>query len=135
MTELEHFDPSDPRSLSTAELIRQIASKATLLVREEIQLVRQEAKEDLRSEIAALKAFAAAAVAGIALLDLLLVAAVFALASHTTPLAAALWLAGIALLITVALAAFAWHQHVREPLDLARENVKEDIDFAKEQVT
>jgi hypothetical protein len=38
--------------------------------------------------------------------------------------AAALWLAGSALVITVALAAFAWHKHVREPLDSHPENVK-----------
>jgi len=134
MTELDPgtLDPSETRSLSTPELIRQIGSKAVRLAREELHLARQEAKEDLRSEIAAIKGFAAAAVAGIATLDLLLIAAVFALASAMNPVNAALALAAIALVITVALAAFAWHKHVKKPLDLARKNVKEDIEFAKE---
>jgi hypothetical protein len=135
MSELDPIDPSDTRSLSTPELIRQIGSKALLLVREEIHLVRQEAKEDLRSEITAIKGFAAAAVTGIAMMVLLLMAAVFALGSAMTPVSAALSLAGVALVLTIALAALAWHKHVQKPLDLARKNVKEDIEFAKEQVT
>jgi hypothetical protein len=135
MAEGDPIDPSDPRSLSTPELIRQIGSKAIRLAREEVELVRQEAKEDLRSEIAAIKGFAGAAVAAIAMLDLLLIAAVLALAPYLTALGAALSLAGIALVIAVALGAFAWHRHVRKPLDLAQKNVKEDIEFAKEQVT
>ena len=135
MSEFDPIDPTDTRSLSTPELIRQIGSKAMLLVREEIHLVRQESKEDLRSELAAIKGFAAAGVAGIATLVFLQIAAVFALASVMTPIGAALVLAGVALAIAIALAALAWHKHVQKPLDLARKNVKEDIEFAKEQVT
>ena len=140
MDRSEHFDPYetraplDSRSLSTAEIFREIAAKATLLVRKEIDLLRQESKEDVRSEIAALKSLAATAVAAIATLNLLLTAAVFALASHMTALRAALLLAGLALVITIAAGAIARHKHVKKPLDRTRKTVKEDVHWAKEQM-
>jgi len=127
-------DSSDSRSLTTADLIREIASKVTLLASKEIELLRQETKEDLRSEIVMIKGFAVAAIAGIATLNLALTAAVFALAAYTTALRAALGLAAIALVVTVAAALIAWRKRVREPLDLTRKTVKEDVQWAKEQM-
>ena len=130
----EGRDSPDAQALSTPELIGAIASKATLLVRKEVDLLRQESREDLRSEIAAIKGFAVAAVAAIATLNLVLTAAVFALSAFMTPLLAALCLAGIALAITIAAAMIAWRKHVDQPLDSTRSNVKEDVQWAKEQM-
>src|SRR5688572_961213 len=86
----ENHYPSDMRSLSTRELISEIASKSTQLVTKEVDLLRQESKEDLRSEIASHKLAAVAGVAAISVLNLLLMAAVFALSAYMTPLAATL---------------------------------------------
>jgi hypothetical protein len=127
-------DSPDAQALTTPELIGAIASKATLLVRKEVDLLRQESREDLRSEIAAFKGFAVAAVAAIATLNLALVAAVFALSTFVSPLQAALGLAGTALIFTVVAAAIAWRKHVQEPLDRTRATVKEDVQWAKEQM-
>src|SRR5207249_11266091 len=41
-----------PEALSTTELVGQIASKATLLLREEVELARVELKKDVAAEIA-----------------------------------------------------------------------------------
>jgi hypothetical protein len=127
--------PGTTRSLPTPQLIGEIASKATLLVSKEVDLLRQESREDLRSELSMIKGFAAAAVAGITALNLALTAAVFAIASSYASAAyAALGLAGIALVCTVAAAAIAWRKHVHEPLDRTRKTVKEDVQWAKEQM-
>jgi hypothetical protein len=124
----------DSRSLTTVELFSRIASKTTLLVNKEIDLLREESREDLRSELASIKGLAAAAVAAIAALNLALTAAVFALASHMAPVSAALILAAIALAIAIGAAAIAWRKHVEQPLDLTRKTVKEDVQWAKEQM-
>jgi hypothetical protein len=126
--------PAAADHLSTPELIREIGAKSMLLARTELDLAKQEMKEDVRAEIAAIKAFAAAIVAGIATVNLLLVAAVFALIPYSTPVHAALAVAGIVLLLTVVAAGIAWQKRVKEPLDLTRKTVEEDVQFAKEQM-
>lgn len=122
-------------SLTTPELLGEIGSKAVLLARKEVDLAKQELKEDFRAEIVAIKAFAAAAVAGVTTLNMLMIAAVFALVPYFTPSSSALGAAGIMLLITIAAAAIAWHKHVKQPLDLTRESVEEDVQWAKEELT
>jgi hypothetical protein len=71
-----------PEQLSTPELISAIASKATVLVREEVELARSELTSDVAAELAAAKRLGVAALAGITTLNLLCVAAVFALTRY-----------------------------------------------------
>jgi hypothetical protein len=131
-------DVSEPvaatSSLTTPELLGEIGAKVVLLVTKEVDLAKQEVKEDVRAEIAAIKAFAAAAVAGVTTLNLLLIAAVFALAPYLELLRATLGAAGIMLLITIAAAAIAWRKRVKKALDLTRKTVEEDVQWAKEQL-
>jgi len=133
--EAEAMKDPDQNPLSTPELFREIGAKAALLVTKEIDLAKQEMKEDVQAEIAAVKSAGVAIVAGIATFNLLCVAAVFALAAAMSPLAAALGAAAILLVITVGAAAYAWRERVKEPLDLTRKSVEEDVQFAKEQIT
>jgi putative superfamily III holin-X len=127
---------ADPRAtaLTTPELIREIGSKSMLLVRKELDLTKQEVKEDARAELAAIKGFAAAIVGAIATLNLLLVAAVFALASRMELLPAALLVAAIVCVLTVIAAAIAWRKRVTRPLERTRKSVEEDVQFVKEQI-
>ena len=69
-----------------------------------------------------------------ATLNLLLLAGVFALAAHTTPIRAALYAAGLLLSITVAAVAYAKRKHVEKPLDATIKTVEEDVQWAKEQM-
>jgi putative superfamily III holin-X len=121
-------------ALTTPELIREIGSKSMLLVRKELDLTKQEVKEDARAELAAIKGFAAAIVGAIATLNLLLVAAVFALASRMELLPAALLVAAIVCVLTVIAAAIAWRKRVTRPLERTRKSVEEDVQFVKEQI-
>src|SRR3954452_15473868 len=68
-------------SLSTPALVTEAAREAITLMKSEIELARSELKEDLRAEIAAATGLSVAAVCALLVVNLLLVAAVFALAS------------------------------------------------------
>ena len=122
------------RERSTPELLSEITSKGLLLARKEIELARQELKEDFESEIATLKGAAVATLAGTATINLLLVAAVFALTPYLPGWMAALCLAGVTLVVTVATALLARHWHVEKPLALTRKTLVEDARWAKERM-
>jgi len=126
--------PAGTRDRSTAELLSEITSKAVLLARKEIELARREIKMDLESEIATAKGAAVAALAGMATVNLLFVAAVFALTPYVPGWMAALYLAGGTLVVTVATALLARHWHVAKPLALTRKTLTEDVQWAKERM-
>jgi uncharacterized membrane protein YqjE len=119
---------------STAELVREIASKATALVGKEVELARVELKNDFASELATLKSFAVAAVAAMLMLDALLIAGVIALMPYVDGRLAALALAGAFLLIALVAAAIGWRHHVKKPLARTRKTVEQDLQWAKEQL-
>ncbi|HYD48638.1 MAG TPA: phage holin family protein [Terriglobales bacterium] len=123
-----------PRDLSTMDLMGEIASKTALLVRKEVDLARTELKADLQSELSMVKRLAIAGVAGMAALNLLLVAAVFALAPYLDARFGALLLAGALVLITLIAGVTGWKQHVGQPLARTRKTLKEDVQWAKEEL-
>lgn len=126
--------PREVRSRSTMDLMGEISSKATLLVKKEVELARRELQQDLRSELAMAKGLAVAVFAASATINLLLVAVVFALARHVEGWIAALCLAGGTLLVTVVAAALARRWHVEKPLSLTRKTLVEDAQWAKERM-
>jgi uncharacterized membrane protein YqjE len=119
---------------STAELVREVASKATTLVSKEVELARVELKNDFASELATVKSFAVAAVAAMLMLDALLLAGVFALVPYIDLRLAALAIAGVFLVIALVAAAVGWRHHVTKPLARTRKTVEEDVQWAKEQL-
>src|SRR5262245_38709864 len=112
--------------LSTVELFREITGKGTELVRKEVELAVAEAKSDLRAELVMLKLFAAAAVGAISALNLLLLAAVLALADVMPGWQAALAFAAAVAALSAVLGFVGWRKRVTRPLALTRESVKED---------
>jgi hypothetical protein len=132
-TESHHPGGRAP-DLSTTELVRQVAAKATLLVQKEVELARNEVRHDVASELAMAKRLGVAAVAGIVTLNLLLMAAVFALTPYVPGWLTALVLAGVALVAALLAGLLAWRAHVSRPLALTRRTVMEDIRWAKEQM-
>ena len=119
---------------STAGLVREVASKATLLIGKEVELARTELKNDIAAELAMAKGLGVAAVAGSATLNMLLVALVFALTPYMAGWAAALAVAGAMLLVTFVAGGIGWHYHVGRPLERTRKTLKEDVQWAKEEL-
>ena len=123
-----------PEELSTTQLVGQIASKATLLLREEVELARVELKMDVAAEIAAAKRLGIAAIVAISAVNLFLVALVFALTPYVAGWAAALAIGSILLLAAVVVGMLGWQGRVEQPLERTRKTLKEDVQWAKEEM-
>ena len=80
------------------------------------------------------KLFGAAALLALLALNLLLMAAVLAMAAWLPAWVAALALGGLLLVVAAVLGAVAWSRRVQAPLDLTRKTVKEDLQWAKERL-
>jgi uncharacterized membrane protein YqjE len=122
------------RLLSTRELLADITSKVSLLVKKEVELATTEVKADLQKELSMVKALAAAVVAGLLGLNMLLVAVVLALAMKMPGWVAALVVGGVVLLIAAVLGSIGWSRRVTNPLAMTRKTLKEDVQWAKERV-
>ena len=125
------FASDDARRLSNGQLLKDILRTGSLLVTKEIELARAEVRADLEAEITMMKLLAGGAVAVLLGLDLLLVAAVFALTAWIPGWLAALVLAAIMLVVGAALGMLGWRRRVSRPLAATRDAVAEDLRWAK----
>ncbi len=121
-------------TLSTRELLADITGKVSLLVKKEVELATTEVKADLQKELAMVKLLGASVVAALLGLNMLLVAAVFALAVKMPGWVAALVVGGIVLLVAAVLGSIGWSRRVTAPLAMTRKTLKEDVQWAKERV-
>jgi uncharacterized membrane protein YqjE len=127
----------DPlRQMRTKDLVGEVARKASLLVRKEVELAKAEVRADIRSEIRMASGLGVAGLCGIFTVQLLLVAVVLALmqAGVLPGWAAALVVAAVVLAVGTAVGLWGWARRVRKPLDLTRRSLKEDVRWAKEQI-
>jgi uncharacterized membrane protein YqjE len=119
-------------SLSTPALVAEAARETVTLVKSEMELARAELKEDLRAEVAAATGLSVAAVCGLLMVTLLLVAAVFALATVMPGWLAALVVAA-AVGLAGAIAGVVGWKRVRVPLARTRRSLEEDRRWIKER--
>jgi hypothetical protein len=127
-------DAARAQTLSTRALLGQITDKATQLVRKEVELAKTEIKADLASQLAMVKGLAVAALAVLLGLNLLLVAGVMAVAPYVSPWLGALILGGALVLIGGIMGYASWTRRLSNPLPLTRKTLREDVQWAKEQL-
>jgi YihY family inner membrane protein len=126
----------DSRELSTMQLVGRVAGDVGTLVRKEVELARQEITEGIASRLKGAAAFAGAAVMGLFLLGFLAAAAAVALALVLPLWASLLIVAGVFLLLALVAALFG-RARMRSPSiapEKARENIREDVEWAKAQL-
>jgi uncharacterized membrane protein YqjE len=122
-----------PRSgttrFSTFRLLLRIGETIRTLVHTEVQLAKAEIKADLRSELAMLIWLAVGAVSALLGLNLVLVAAVLAVAQDGTQpwWTIALRGAGILFLIAAGAGLIGWSKRVKAPLAKTRKSLSEDF--------
>jgi uncharacterized membrane protein YqjE len=127
----------DPlRAVTTKDLVTQLAQKASLLARKEIELAKAELKADMHAEIRMASGLGVAGVCALMTLQLLLVAIVFALfeGGLLPGWAAALLVAAVVLAIGTAAGLWGWAKRVRKPLDSTRRSLQDNVRFAKERI-
>ncbi len=125
------------RGLSTKDLVMELASKARLLARKEVALVKSEAREDLRAEIQMASGLGVAGVCALTVVQLLLVALVLGLAEAGVLRGwlAALIVAAVVLAVGSVTGLVGWKRRVREPLDATRRSLQEGVRWVKERTT
>jgi membrane protein len=126
----------DPRDLSTVQLVGRVAGDVGTLIRKEVELARQEITEGITARMKGAAAFAGSAVMGLFLLGFLAAAGAAALSLVMPSWAALLIVAGVFLLLALVAALFG-RARMRSPSiapERARENIKEDVEWAKAQL-
>jgi Putative Actinobacterial Holin-X, holin superfamily III len=122
------------RELSNRELIREITGKVSVLAQKELELAKAEIRADLKAELATIKALGIAAIAAVIGVNLLLVAPILALALVIPGWLAALAVGGAILVVAAIIGYIGWRRHVRGPLSLTRQTLKEDMRWVKERL-
>lgn len=124
------------KQLPLRDLLGETLRMGRLLARKELELVRAEARQDLRAEAYTAGGLVAAGICALIVVQLLLVAAVLAtMESGLLPgWAAALILAGAVLVVGAVTGWWGWSRRVRKPLDSSRRSVRDGVRWAREQV-
>ncbi len=124
------------RRLPRRDRVAELTRTGRQLARKELELVRAEARLDLRSEVMMAGGLGVAGVCALLVVQLLLVAVVLALmeAGLLPGWAAALVVAAVVLLVGTAAGLWGWARRVRKPMETTRRSVQESVRWAKEQV-
>lgn len=121
--------------LSTKDLLRRIVSESGELVRKEIDLAKAELHANLHGTLVMAKGLIAAGVLALIGVTLLLVAAIFGLATVMPAWGAALLVAGVVLAAAFVAFAIGWKNRLQRPLERTRGQIKEDVQWAKNRLT
>jgi hypothetical protein len=121
-------------SASTGELVSELFEQSTKLVKTEVALAKAELLSDLKQEVKVAEGLGIAAVCALCGLNLLLMAAVLALAQLLPAWAAALVVAAIILAAGAVTGALGWGRRVTNPLARTQKTLKEDMRWAKERM-
>ncbi len=123
------------RTMTTRDLVTELARKASQLARTEVQLAKTEIRADLRRELTTAGGIGVAGVCALCTLNLLLVAGVFGLiAAGVVGWLAALIVAAFVLAVGTVAGLLGWMRRVRSPMGITRRTLKDDLQWAKERV-
>ena len=111
-------------SLSTPELVKELAAHLGTLVRKQIELAKAELRADLRAEILTARTLGIAALAALIAVNLLLVTAALVLSLMMPAWLAGLIVTGFALAVAAVTAGIGWSRHALE----------EDVRLTKERL-
>jgi hypothetical protein len=128
--------PSNPESLSSKELVKELFSDALLLVQRQVELAKLESKQQIKKELRMAGFVSTGGAFAYAASIVLLVAAALAIGRALGMLWLGALIIGGALLLTAAITgAIGWSQRVRQALPRSTSEVKKEIAWARHQVT
>jgi hypothetical protein len=127
--------PRDERvaRLSTFALLREILVQTRLLAKKQVQLARTELKADARTEAKVAGGLGAAAVGALITVTLLLMTAAFALALVMPAWGAGLIVSGVVALAAAVVAGLSWKRRIKKPLQHSRDELRQNVRFARER--
>jgi uncharacterized membrane protein YqjE len=119
---------------STRQLMRELFSKSSGLVKAEVALAKTELRTDLKRELKMTVWLGAAGLCAVLTLCLLVTGSVLALSTVVPAWAAALITAAVIGAIAVIVGLIGWSRRVRQLLAHTRKTLKEDMQWAKERL-
>jgi uncharacterized membrane protein YqjE len=122
------------RETPLKELLSHITDGVKLLASKEAELAKVELESNLQSSVWMAKSLGVAALCGVLGLNMLLVAAVLALATMMEPWAAALTLAVPLLIVAGVMGSIGWGKRVKNPLEATRATLREDAQWLKNRL-
>ena len=134
MSQVSASPTGNPQDLSTAALVKEIGVEVSHLAHKQVELAMTEVKADLKREAAAAAGLSVATIFGFVALNLLFVTVALALASWMPAWAAGLIVAGVTLVIALAIGLTAWNKRVVDPLARTRRTIKEDVRWSREKL-
>jgi uncharacterized membrane protein YqjE len=124
----------DPSTMSTTELLAEIARQVSSLARTELDLAKNELRADVLDEVKMATGLSLAGILGLIGVNLLLVTGVLALATVLPGWVAGAIVTGLVLLAAGAAAAFGWSKRVRRPFGRTRREMQEDARWVKNRM-
>jgi uncharacterized membrane protein YqjE len=124
------------RQLPVRELVTEMSRTASMLVRKEVELARNEAREDLRAQIKTASGLGVAGLCGVLALEMLLVTIAFALqeSGKLSGWVASLLIAAVVLVVGAVAGLWGWAKRVRKPLDTTRRSIQENVRWARDRI-
>ena len=118
-------------NLSLSQVIKEIWTQFSRLMRKEIELAKTELRADIRSEVFMLSGLGIAAVLVLLTISMLLVTLILALSEILPGWAAGLIVSGVLLLLSAIVAIISWRKRVKVPLKRTREVLEGDLKFTR----
>jgi hypothetical protein len=122
--------------LSTRALVGELAHKASLLARTEVELAKAELRKDLRAELQTAGGLGLAGLCALVSVVMVLVAAAFGLQEGGVMAGwlAALIIAALVLAAGTAAGLLGWARRTRSPMAVTRRTLVDDLRWAKERI-
>jgi hypothetical protein len=118
----------------TQELLNRLVQQSKELVQAEVALARAELRADVRREARMVGGLSVAAVCGLCMLNLLLVALALGIGESVPPWAGALLVAAGVLVLGTLFGLVGWALRAKQPLQRTLKTLKEDVRWAKQRI-
>lgn len=130
-------EPSMPEAMSSSDLVKELTSDASLLVKRQIELAKLEAKEELKKGVVMASMLGAAGVCAYAGLILLLVAAAMAIGAAINGWywLGALIVAGGMFVFAGITGGIGYARRLKQPLKRSRAELSKEITWARYRTT
>jgi uncharacterized membrane protein YqjE len=130
-------EPSMPEAMSSADLVKELTSNASLLVQRQIKLAKIEAKQELQKGKTMAELFGVAGLTAYAGVILLLVAAALGIGAALDGRywAGALIVAGALFIPAIITGLLGYQKRIKNPLSRSRAELSKEISWAKYRTT
>lgn len=123
------------RAVPLKELLSTITDSVKLVASKQADLARAELQSNLKASAGTVKSLSVAAVCGLLGLNMILVAAVFGLATVVEPWTSALIVGAALLTIGGVVFSSGWRRRLKNPLEVTRASLKEDVQWMTDRLS